>query len=280
MRRVQDSCRASYSLNTSTSRTYSFMSGRDESGSRVVPAHHLLDVHGLARSVASAIGELLPGPFTYSEGWDEATGTYWGLAINKATSMQVVIDSESLFVAPNVVEANRPEPPQERPGQQPPSDNDVSGDGNIAKPDPPDPLEEKPTRNIGTVKISPDRLARDIHQVIETLAEFLGCDPKELRRETVPKRRPMKRKRRRQERWSEEDRRMYQRHLWRSEGFHGEAKTWPWPGTRGAARSRQHEDTSLPDGRGDQPQAARRRHCCAAVDHPDGRGPCRRLEHQ
>ena len=29
----------------------------------------------------------------------------------------------------------------------------------------------------------------------ETLAELLGCDPKELRRETVPKRRPMKRKR-------------------------------------------------------------------------------------
>ena len=26
--------------------------------------------------------------------------------------------------------------------------------------------------------------------------------------------------------WSNEDRRLYQRHRWRSEGFHGEAKTW------------------------------------------------------
>jgi transposase len=34
------------------------------------------------------------------------------------------------------------------------------------------------------------------------------------------------RARRRRERWSEEDDRLYQRHRWRSEGFHGEAKTW------------------------------------------------------
>lgn len=34
------------------------------------------------------------------------------------------------------------------------------------------------------------------------------------------------RARRRRERWSEEDQRLYQRHRWRSEGFHGEAKTW------------------------------------------------------
>ena len=34
------------------------------------------------------------------------------------------------------------------------------------------------------------------------------------------------RARRRRARWSEEDRRLYQRHRWRSEGFHGEAKTW------------------------------------------------------
>lgn len=34
------------------------------------------------------------------------------------------------------------------------------------------------------------------------------------------------RARRRKERWSEEDVRLYQRHRWRSEGFHGEAKCW------------------------------------------------------
>lgn len=34
------------------------------------------------------------------------------------------------------------------------------------------------------------------------------------------------RARRRREHWSEEERLLYQRHRWRSEGFHGEAKTW------------------------------------------------------
>ena len=34
------------------------------------------------------------------------------------------------------------------------------------------------------------------------------------------------RARRRRERWSAECRRLYQRHRWRSEGFHGEAKSW------------------------------------------------------
>ncbi len=34
------------------------------------------------------------------------------------------------------------------------------------------------------------------------------------------------RARRRKERWSTEDARLYQRHRWRSEGFHGEAKSW------------------------------------------------------
>jgi hypothetical protein len=40
------------------------------------------------------------------------------------------------------------------------------------------------------------------------------------------------RARRRRLRWSPDDRRLYQRHRWRSEGFHGEAKTW-----RGLARA-------------------------------------------
>lgn len=34
------------------------------------------------------------------------------------------------------------------------------------------------------------------------------------------------RARRRRDRWTDEDRRLYQRHRWRSEGYHGETKTW------------------------------------------------------
>jgi len=43
------------------------------------------------------------------------------------------------------------------------------------------------------------------------------------------------RARRRRAHWSEADQRLYQRHRWRSEGYHGEAKTW-----RGLGRAVRH----------------------------------------
>lgn len=49
------------------------------------------------------------------------------------------------------------------------------------------------------------------------------------------------RARRRRERWSRQDRRLFQRHRWRSEGFHGEAKTWHGL-ARHTARTTEHED--------------------------------------
>lgn len=66
-------------------------------------------------------------------------------------------------------------------------------------------------------------------------ADCKGCDLASL---CLSKGRPSKavvisddypallRARRRRERWTTEDDRLYQRHRWRSEGYHGEAKTW------------------------------------------------------
>ena len=56
-----------------------------------------------------------------------------------------------------------------------------------------------------------------------------ACLPKTRANKTVviPNDYPaLLRARRRRARWSADDRQMYHRHLWRSEGFHGEAKTW------------------------------------------------------
>ena len=63
---------------------------------------------------------MLPGPFAYTESRDESAGTYRGLAIDNAVGVQVVIDSESLIVAPKVAEANRPQPlgPWEGPSEK------------------------------------------------------------------------------------------------------------------------------------------------------------------
>jgi hypothetical protein len=53
--------------------------------------------------------------------------------------------------------------------------------------------------------------------------------------------------RRRRERWSAEDRLLYQRYSWRSEGFRGDAKSQYGFGARHQARPLEHEDPGLSD---------------------------------
>ena len=116
----------------------------------------------LVRAVASAISGMVPGPFAYAEGWDEAAQTYRGLTIDNAANVQVVIDNESIVVKPEIAEALRPAPQPIPPAPSPPP-----GD-----PQPPE-TEKDPTRFIGTVMISPDRPAREIHQIVEAVVEQL-----------------------------------------------------------------------------------------------------------
>lgn len=77
--------------------------------------------------------------------------------------------------------------------------------------------------------------SRDGHYFRSRVRDCASCS---LRGDCLPKTRANKtvviphdypallRARRRRARWGEEERWWYQRHLWRSEGFHGEAKTW------------------------------------------------------
>lgn len=131
----------------------------------------------LAKTVQAAVGGMLPGPFAYAERWDEAKKTYAGLAIDHAGGAQIVIDSESVIIQPDVAEANRPQPavvPEDggsAPGATPP----VHGGGPTGTPPiVPGPVVEKnPTRFSGTVMISPDRPARVMHQIVEAIVEQL-----------------------------------------------------------------------------------------------------------
>lgn len=134
----------------------------------------------LAKAVQSAIGGMLPGLFAYAERWDEKSDTYLGLAIERAVNAAVVIDRDSVIVKPEVAEAHRPSPAQPGPdgpldgpsdkgpgvGTQPADDTPV-----------PPPAEKKPTRFTGTVMISPERPARDIHQIVEAIVEQLTTIP-------------------------------------------------------------------------------------------------------
>ena len=140
----------------------------------------LKDRSVLVRTVASAIGGMLPGSFVYAESWDEAAGTYRGLAIDNAANVNVGIDNESLIVRPDIAEAHRP---QLRVSTDDPDSGSPSSDGtrtledDASAVDDGQKTETKPTRFMGTAIISSDRPARDIHQIVEAVVEQLTTLP-------------------------------------------------------------------------------------------------------
>lgn len=147
---------------------------------RYVYLPRLKDQHVLVKAVQAAITGMLPGPFAYAERWDEKTDTYLGLAIERAANAVVVIDSDSVIVKPDVAEAHRPAPAKpEQPGTPEQLGENASGPqeqptgGGPA----PTPAEERPTRFLGTVMISPERPARDMHQIVEAIVEQLTTLP-------------------------------------------------------------------------------------------------------
>ena len=134
----------------------------------------------LVKAVQSAVSGMLPGPFAYAERWDEKSDTYLGLAIERALNAVVVIDSDSVIVKPAVAEAHRPVPPPSVPGDTPTGPGDgVQPIGSSPESDGPavPPVERKPTRFTGAVMISPERPARDIHQIVEAIVEQLTTLP-------------------------------------------------------------------------------------------------------
>lgn len=134
----------------------------------------------LSKAVHAAVSGMLPGPFAYAERWDETKGSYVGLAISSATSAQVVIDSESVIIKPDVAEQYRQKQTAAAPAEGPapavthgPDTTTQSAPGAPATA----PAEQKPTRFHGTVMISPERPARDIHQIVEAIIEQLTTLP-------------------------------------------------------------------------------------------------------
>ena len=135
----------------------------------------------LAKAVQSAVGGMLPGPFAYADRWDGSRNSYVGLAISGASHVQVVIDSDSVIIKPDVAESHRPKP-KEDPAGPGGADSKESGGhaptpGGHPRAEPEPAPEKKPTRFVGTVMISADRPARDIHQIVEAIIEQLTTLP-------------------------------------------------------------------------------------------------------
>ena len=129
-----------------------------------------------SKAVHAAVSGMLPGPFAYAERWDEARETYVGLAISGASSAQIVIDNESVIIKPEVAEQHRRKQttavPAEGPAPAVAHGPEVAQQPAPGAPPAPAP-ERKPTRFQGTVMISPERPARDIHQIVEAIIEQL-----------------------------------------------------------------------------------------------------------
>ncbi|WP_375567494.1 DUF499 domain-containing protein [Oceaniradius stylonematis] len=137
----------------------------------------------LVKAVQAAVSGMLPGPFAYAETWDEDGQKYLGLLIEKAANPHVVIDRDSVIVKPDVAEAHRPAPATEM------KESAGVGTGSVTLgtgtgPDErsgheigAEEREKLPTRFVGTVMISPDRPARDIHQIVEAIVEQLTTVP-------------------------------------------------------------------------------------------------------
>ena len=142
----------------------------------------------LTRSVLAAVSGMLPGPFAYAERWEEAKDAYAGLVISGAAGAQIVIDDASVIVRPEIAErhqARNIKPPldaeTERPGGGDGTGTAIGSapaTGNLTGAGPTTPIiEVNPTRFVGTVMISADRPARDIHQVVEAIVEQLTTLP-------------------------------------------------------------------------------------------------------
>ena len=140
----------------------------------------------LARTVQTAVSQMLPGPFAYAERWNEASGSFDGLVISSSPNAQIVIDRDSVIIKPDEAEAARAKAAAVVTAG---GDSGDSGDGLLlppidgigSVPTPPEPPKETvPTRFLGTVMISADRPARDIHQIVEAIVEQLttlqGCE--------------------------------------------------------------------------------------------------------
>lgn len=135
----------------------------------------------LTKAIQAAVSGMIPGPFAYAEQWNEETGKYVGLLIESASNALIVIDSHSIIVKPDVAEKYRPAPVKDSPPNageptagedgivKPPSTNG-SGDSNAEE-------TKNPTRFVGTVSISPERPAREIHQIVEAIIEQLTTIP-------------------------------------------------------------------------------------------------------
>ncbi len=125
----------------------------------------LKDRGTFTKAVEAAIGGVAPGPFAYAELWNPNTERYEGLAIYQSTSVQVVIDNDSVLVDADTA-AGQSDPPTP-PEVEPPT----------VGPPPVGPHPTNPTIFRAIVHISPDRPSQHMRRIVEGIVEQLTTEP-------------------------------------------------------------------------------------------------------
>lgn len=120
----------------------------------------------------------VPGVFAYAERFDASVDRYIGLVIESTSNAHVIIDADSVIVQPAIAEQQYqldkqkrevPSIPNVFPGEPPPV-----GPGVTPPVSPPTVVvDKKPTRFVGSVKISSDRPAHEMRQIVEAIIEQL-----------------------------------------------------------------------------------------------------------
>ena len=133
----------------------------------------------LSSTIRTAVSGLTPGPFAYAEAWSKSDETYEGLAIENSLNASVVIDRDSVIVRSDIAENHRATPKSEDDnGMKEGEDISDAGSQNRGYGTSPlAPESQDPTRFIGTVMVTPDRPAKEIHQIIEAIVEQLTTLP-------------------------------------------------------------------------------------------------------
>lgn len=133
----------------------------------------------LSKAVQASVSGVIPGPFAYAEQWNEINETYEGLIIEGASNAHIVIDSNSVIIKPEAADKHRPAPVKgtlSTAGEASATSATSTSTENGSSENRPEET-KNPTRFVGTVSISPERPAREIHQIVEAIIEQLTTIP-------------------------------------------------------------------------------------------------------
>jgi hypothetical protein len=128
----------------------------------------------LAEAIRLALSSL-GAPYGYAEAYDEATGRYRGLSLDKAVPVDIGSDAVLVrrAVAERQIEAERPVQPQEPGGREPTAPSGpgggVPGTGSTVQP--PSGPPQKPTlrRFVGVIDLDPQRPIPTMQKVVENV---------------------------------------------------------------------------------------------------------------